>query len=120
MKYTASPKKLKKQLGSWFKTAVDLAKLLDDPKFAVSGDKYSIRSSAESRLKIFDRYCAVLTLAQVPVPALEPELYLTFSKSEPEKGDKERAEKVASFVQSELQGKKTAAHDPCLAILSVM
>ncbi len=60
------------------KYALDLASLLNNSDLAVEGDKYSIKSKAETRAKVFDYFCAACVKAGVEIPPLGEELFMPF------------------------------------------
>jgi CheY-like chemotaxis protein len=121
--YTKITQKHSSRLGNLAKLAADLAAMLDDPFFQVTGEESYVRQgTADRRELIFNAYCTVLAKAGVKLPKLEPVLYLVHIDDKVEERDKEKAAQIQSFVRKQLEkkGKKTKSHAGCEAIIDMI
>ena len=109
------------RLGNLAKLASDLAAMLDDPLFQVTGgDSFSRQSAADRREPIFSAYCTVLAKAKVEIPVLEPELYLVHLTNQVDKRNQVKATDLQAFVRKQVKGKKTTVQTQCESILETV
>ena len=120
--YSKSLKKHTSRLGNLTKLATDLAAMLDDPFFHVTGEEsYARQGTADRRESIFNAYCTALAKAGVKLPKLEPALYLVHIDDKVEERDQKEVAQIQSFVRAELKkGKKTKEHASCEVIIEML
>jgi hypothetical protein len=105
------------------KTAEDLAAILDNELFALKkGTDNFEKYFARDREEVFDKFCFVCVKAAVPVPPLEPELYLVLLPDQ-ERLEKEKVEegkKIFHEVFSKLRGRHGKQAESCRALAKTL
>lgn len=81
------------------KAAADVARLLDNPIFAMTAKNRDECGVPEGRQRAFDVLCAMLTRAGVDLPPLEIELVKAFLPTKPEKDDKRYSANAVDHVK---------------------
>lgn len=96
-----------------YKTASDIAFLLDHPIFGYpTGEKvdsYALSSRAKIREEMYDIFCSAFASISLPLPPLEPEFYESVLKDEVEEKNAVEAKRIAGHVASQVEKSKDAA-----------
>ncbi len=103
-----------------FKTASDLASLLDNPLFAYPKgkqvDRYSLQCVAKIREQIYHNLCALFTESSLPLPPLEQEFYTSLLALKNEEKDVAEARRIKEHVNNEVNGSRSPDLLICQAI----